>query len=160
MPAARLRLALLLALALPACGLLTGPDEEDRLADARARWAAQGQQNYTYEVRSDCFCGLAGRWIEVTVIEERVVSGRYLDDNTQVEPKLLPALPTVPDLFDRIRDAVRADAVLLQVEYSGNDGHPVRINVDIRYNVADEEYLLQSRNLMGLLTASGDSPPR
>lgn len=160
MPAARLRLALLLALFLPACGLLTAPDEEDRLADARLRWAAQGQLNYSYEIRSDCFCGLAGRWIEVTVIGDAVVSGRYLDSNTAVEPNLLPALPTVLDLFDRIRDAVKADAVLLQVEYAAHDGHPVRINVDLRYTVADEEYQLQSRNLMGLLTASGDSPPR
>lgn len=160
MPAARLRLALVLALTLPACGLITGPGEEDRLAGARARWAAQGQQNYTYEVRSDCFCGLAGRWIEVTVLTDQVVAGRYLDTNTPVETNLLPALPTVLALFERIKDAVKADPVLLQVEYHPQDGHPTRINVDISYSIADEEYLLQSRNLMGLLTASGDSPPR
>ena len=160
MPAARLRLALLLALSLPACGLLTGPDEDDRLAEARALWSVQGQENYSYEVRSDCFCGLAGRWIEITVIGHQVVSGRYLDTNTQVESSFLPALPTVDDLFERIQDAVKSEPVLLQVEYHPGDGHPTRINVDVSYNIADEEYLLQSRNLMGLLTASGSTPPR
>jgi len=160
MPAARLRLALLLALSLPACGLFTGPDEDDRLAEARARWSVHGQQSYTYEVRSDCFCGLAGRWIEITVIGDQVVSGRYLDTNTQVEAGFLPALPSVDDLFERIEDAVKSDPVLLQVEYHPEDGHPSRINVDVSYNIADEEYLLQSRKLMGLLTASGSTPPR
>ena len=160
MPAARLRLALLLALSLPACGLFTGPNEDDRLAEARALWSVQGQVDYTYEVRSDCFCGLAGRWIEITVIGNQVVSGRYLDTNTQVEASFLPALPTVDDLFERIEDAVKSDPVLLQVEYHPGDGHPSRINVDVSYNIADEEYLLQSRNLMGLLTASGRTPPR
>lgn len=160
MPAARFRLALLLALSLPACGPLTGPVQDDRLAEARARWNVQGQENYSYEVRSDCFCGLAGRWIEIMVIGNQVVSGRYLDTNTQVESTFLPALPTVLDLFERIEDAVKSHPVLLQVEYHPGDGHPMRINVDVSYSIADEEYLLQSRNLMGLLTASGSTPPR
>jgi hypothetical protein len=160
MPAARLRLALLLVLTLPGCGLVTGPGQDDRLAEAQARWAALGQRDYQYEVRSDCFCGMAGRWIEVTVIGDQVVSGRYLDNDAEVEPSLLPALPTVHDLFERIRDAVRAEPVLLQVEYHPQDGHPTRINVDISYSISDEEYLLQSRNLMGLLTSSGTAPPR
>jgi hypothetical protein len=77
-----------------------------------------------------------------------------------VEHNFLGALPTVPDLFDRIDDAVTAHSVLLQVEYDARDGHPTRINVDVSFNIADEEYLLQSRNLMGLLTASGTTPPR
>ena len=160
MTLSRLRLVLASALVLSGCGLITGPGENDRLEAARRRWASDGQHDYSYEVRSDCFCGLAGRWIEVTVLGDRVAAGRYLDSNTPVVQNLLPALPTVPDLFGRIDDAVRAHAVLLQVEYDPRDGHPTRINVDVSYSIADEEYLLQSRNLLGLLTASGTTPPR
>ncbi len=156
----RFRLLFASVLVLSGCGLITGPGENDRLEAARRRWAADGQRDYSYEVRSDCFCGLAGRWIDVTVLGDQVAAGRYLDTNTPVETTSLGALPTVPDLFERIDDAVRAHAVLLQVEYDPRDGHPTRINVDVSHSIADEEYLLQSRNLMGLLTASGTSPPR
>lgn len=156
---ARFALALTLATALAGCGL-TGPGEDDRLKEARLLWATRGQQDYIYEVRSDCFCGLAGRWIEVTVLGNQVVSAQYADTRLPVESRMLPALPTVTDLFGRIADAVRASPVLLQVEYDPDDGHPTRINVDISYNIIDEEYLLQSRHLMGLLTASGNTPPR
>lgn len=156
----RLSRLFLAVLALAGCGLVTGPGENDRLEAARQRWAAEGQHDYTYEIRSDCFCGLAGRWIEVTVVGDQVAAGRYLDSNTPVEPHYLGALPSVPDLFARVDDAVRAKAVLLQVEYDARDGHPTRINVDVSFGIADEEYQLQSRNLLGLLTASGTSPPR
>lgn len=147
-------------LALAGCGPITGPGEDDRLQAARRRWASEGQHDYSYEIRSDCFCRQAGRWIEVTVMGDRVASGTYLDDRTPVEPDFLGALPTVPDLFARINDAVAAHAVLLQVEYDARDGHPTRINVDLSHRIADEEYMLQSRNLMGLLTAGGNPPPR
>jgi len=156
----RLRLVLASVLVLSGCGLITAPGEGDRLEAARRRWASEGQHDYSYEVRSDCFCGLAGRWIEVTVLGDQVAAGRYLDTDSPVEHSFLGALPTVPDLFDRIDDAVSAHSVLLQVEYDARDGHPTRINVDVSFNIADEEYLLQSRNLMGLLTASGNTPPR
>lgn len=156
----RRRVLLASALALSGCGLITGPGENDRLEAARRRWAAEGQRDYTYEVRSDCFCGLAGRWIEVTVLGDRVAAGRYLDTDTPVEQNFVGALPTVPDLFARIDAAVSARPVLLEVEYDARDGHPIRINVDVSYRIADEEYLLQSRNLRGLLTASGTTPPR
>ena len=148
------------ALALSGCGPITGPAEDDRLEAARRRWAAEGQHDYSYEVRSDCFCGLAGRWIEVTVLGDQVAAGQYLNTKTPVEHSVLGALPTIPDLFGRIADAVRAHPVLLQVEYDPRDGHPTRINVDVSYSIADEEYLLQDRNLRGLLTASGTTPPR
>jgi len=147
-------------LVLSGCGPITGPGEDDRLEAARRRWAAEGQHDYSYEVRSDCFCGLAGRWIEVTVLGDRVAAGQYLDTDTPVEHNVLGALPTIPDLFARIADAVSAHPVLLQVEYDPRDGHPTRINVDVSYSIADEEYLLQDRNLRGLLTASGTTPPR
>lgn len=160
MTRARFRGLLASVLVLSGCGLITEPGEDDRLEAARQRWAAEGQHDYSYEVRSDCFCGLAGRWIEVTVVGDQVAAGRYLDTNTQVEANFLGALPSVSDLFARVDDAVRAHPVLLQVEYDSRDGHPTRINVDISHSIADEEYLLQSRNLMGLLTASGTSPPR
>jgi hypothetical protein len=148
------------AATLAGCGLITAPGEGDRLSAARQRWATEGQRDYVYEVRSDCFCGLAGRWIEVTVFGGDVGSGKYLDTGKPVESMYLPALPTVEDLFARVQAAVDAHAVMLEVTYDPKDGHPSRINVDISHSMVDEEYLLQSRNLMGLLTASGQSPPR
>ena len=154
----RLGLALVWFLALSACRPITGPGEEERLQAARRQWATAGLHDYSYEVRSDCFCRQAGRWIEVTVLGDRVIGGHYLDTDTPVEQEFVGALPSVNDLFTRVADAVGAHVVLLQVEYDARDGHPTRINVDVSHRIADEEYMLQSRNLLHLI--SGLASPR
>jgi hypothetical protein len=158
MTATRAGSGLLLAALLSGCGLMTAPGEGDRLSDARQRWTTQGQRDYVYEIRSDCYCGLAGRWIEVTIFGGQVASGKYVDTGAQIEAAYLPALPTVDDLFSRVQSAIDGHAVMLEVSYDAQDGHPTRINVDMRHNLADEEYLLQSRNLMGMLTSAPNAP--
>ncbi|NOT08655.1 MAG: hypothetical protein HOP28_10680 [Gemmatimonadales bacterium] len=136
-----------LAAVLSGCGVFTEPGEGSRLADARKLWDEQGSQHYTYQVRSDCFCGMAGRWIEVTVHGGAVIAARDLDGTHVILPTELASLPTVLDLFARIQHAVLERAVLLEVQYDPLDGHPTRINVDVSRAVADEEYLLRSREL-------------
>lgn len=144
---------------LAGCGLITAPTEEDRLTTARRLWTAAALQDYRYEVRSVCECLQGGRWIEVTVLAGKVSSGAYLDTHTQVETAYLPALPTIPALFDRIQHAINQSAVLLEVDYDVNDGHPITLDVDISRTIADEEFSLQSRHLTALVvtTASLDS---
>lgn len=149
---------LAVAVALGGCGLVTSPSEGNRLTAARQLWSSAGLRDYRYEVRSSCECLQGGRWIAVTVLAGAVRSGTYLDTQTGVETAFLQALPTIPALFDRIQHAIDESAVLLEVEYDAGDGHPILINVDIRRDVADEEFSVRSRNLTALLTTL--APPR
>ena len=130
------------------CGSLTAPTEGNRLSAARVQWAATAQPGYRYEAMTLCECLQAGRWIQVTVSDGQVTAGRYLDTGTPVETAALPALPTVPMMFDRIQHALSQRAVLLEVEYDPRDGHPTLINVDVSRTIVDEEFTLRSRNLV------------
>ena len=108
---------------------------------------------YRFEVRSLCECQQGGRWIEVTVVAGLVRTGTYLDTSAPVETGFLPALPTVPALFDRIQHAISQSAVLLEVDYDPKDGHPILMNVDISATIADEEFSLEVKNLREVVVA-------
>lgn len=141
---------------LAACSLFTEPTPADRLEDARRLWHRGGPADYIYETRVTCFCGgLAGRWIEVTVMGNAVVRGRYADTGQEVEAQWLELVPTIEDLFESVEHFIDQDPDQLDVVYDPADGHPISITVDIRVQTADDEVLIESRNLRAMLTALG-----
>ena len=136
---------------LAACSLVTGPNDTEQLADARARWARVGPDNYDYDVRWDCFCGgLVGRWVEVSVRDNVVIQARYADTGLDVEPQFYSEIPTIPGLFDQVATIIEEDPDRLEVEYDPGDGRPVMLAVDRIYNAVDDEYSFQSRNLQAI----------
>lgn len=136
---------------LAACSLVAGPSDGEQLADARARWDQVGPDNYDYDVRWDCFCGgLVGRWIEVSVRGNVVITARYADTGLEVEPQYLPQVPTIAGLFDQVATIVAEDPDRLDVRYDSDDGHPVMLSVDRIHNAVDDEYSFQSRNLQAM----------
>lgn len=138
---------------LTACSLLTEPSQDDRLDDARQRWERQGPADYVYETRVNCFCGgLAGRWIEVSVMGGQVVRGRDVDTGQDIEAQWFQLVPTIVDLFDQVEYFIGEDPDELVVVYDPVDGHPTRITADIRVQTADDEYFIESRNLQAMLT--------
>lgn len=135
---------------LTACSVPTEPSDADQLADARERWDRLGLSNYDYDVRWDCFClGPVGRWIEVSVRGNVVIRGRYADTGEDVELRLSPELPTIPDLFDQVESIIAGDPDRLDVRYDPDNGHLILLMVDRIHNAVDDEYSLQSRNLQG-----------
>jgi len=141
---------------LAACSLFTEPAPADRLEDARRLWNRVGPAYYIYETRVMCFCGgLAGRWIEATVMEKAVVRGRYADTGQDVEPQWLQLVPSIEDLFENVEHFIDQDPDQLEVVYDPADGHPISITADIRVQTADDEFLIESRNLQPMLTALG-----
>lgn len=144
------RLALALVAALWGCNLVSGPDSDDRLTSARRLWLTTGPRDYQYEIRRDCFCLLAGRWILVIVVGGRVSSAWYRDTDQAVEPQYLATMPTVAELFDQIELALAQHAVKLDAEYDAQDGHPTLIDVDVSRTTIDEEFQIHTRNLGGL----------
>lgn len=136
---------------LTACSLLTGPNDLDNLESARSRWKEQGLQDYTYDLRWDCFCGApAGRWIRVYVVRDAVVEATYIDNGEDVELRYVRDLPTIPDLFDRVADILEDEPDDFDVIYHRDDGHPILLLVDMIENAVDDEYSFQSRNLQVL----------
>jgi hypothetical protein len=136
-----------LALALAACESPTGPSNREQLLQARARWSANGSDSYSFEINRGCFCVLGGRLVEVTVQDGAVVSAQYLDSKGPVEPTLLAYLPTVPDLFDLIQDAIDRQAVSFDAGYDPLYGYPTSIAIDYSATTADDELSYTARAL-------------
>ena len=143
----RSRLFLTLATVLAACAAPTAPGERDQLAEARARWQALGSSSYSYELDQGCFCVGAGRAMVVTVENGSVVDAEYVGTGDAVEHTLIGYLPSIPDLFDIIEDALNANAASFAATYNELYGYPTRIEIDYSATAIDDERVILARNL-------------
>lgn len=146
------------ALTAAACAAPTAPSEHDQLVEARALWRAKGSDSYSFELIRGCFCVLGGRRLTVTVKDAAVVGAEYLDSGDPVATALLAYVPTVPDLFDLIQDALNQKVAWFSAEYDSNYGYPTRIEVDYSSSAADDEIAITARDLQ-VLRAFAASPP-
>jgi hypothetical protein len=138
--------ALLIAAA--GCADTTAPGEQGQLDAARARWQAQGNDSYTVEINRGCFCVLGGRRMTVTVKNGAVVGADYLDSGAPVETALLTYIPTIPDLFDLIQDALNRKPASFLAIYDPTYGYPTRIEIDFSASVADDELAITAIDLL------------
>lgn len=139
-------LALLALFGLVGCSLSTEP-EPDRLAEARALWASQGSSSYRYEVTRGCYCVLGGEPLTVTVRNGSVESAQSQTTGQAVDGTLLTYVPTVPDLFDLIEDALRRNPPRFAVGYDPGLGYPTLIDIDYIPNAIDDELRITARSL-------------
>jgi len=137
---------LLLGLA-TSCESPTAPGDRSLLAEARATWQAHNRDSYSFELNRNCFCVLGGRRMTVSVRAGVVVGADYLDASGPVEPTLLSYIPTVPDLFDLIQDALDRNAASFLAEYDRDLGYPTRIEIDYSATTADDEVAFSLRSL-------------
>jgi hypothetical protein len=135
-------------LAAAGCADPTAPGELGQLDAARARWRAQGGASYTVEINRGCFCVLGGRRMTVTVRNGAVVGADYLDSGGPVETTLLTYIPTIPDLFDLIQDALNRGPAMFLAVYDPTYGYPTRIEIDYSASVADDELAITTRDLL------------
>lgn len=143
------RPVILLALLLggAACQAPTAPGDHDNLVAARTRWDAMSGPTYSYRVDRDCECVLGGRLLTVSVHRGAVISAAYEDSGSQVDQALWAYVPTVPDLFDMIQDALDRKAAYLAVTYDPTYGYPTHIQIDYSVNAVDDEVLMNLRDL-------------
>lgn len=146
MPRQLLLLAVLLTAA--GCEAPTAPGNLDNLADARARWRAQGAQSYSYEINRSCFCVFGGRRMTVTVQNGAVTGAEYLDSGNAVEAALLTYVSTIPDLFDLIEGALQGSPAYFFASYDPLYGYPTRIEIDYSANAIDDELAISARSLV------------
>ncbi|HEX2203492.1 MAG TPA: DUF6174 domain-containing protein [Longimicrobium sp.] len=119
--------ALLLSLSTAACARTAVPANEPApaqsgaVAQARARWAGQGIDDYRYTFERMCFC-LGRGPVRVEVRDGRVVSVTN-PENGQPAPDVQPYIETVATLFDKLAEAER-DGSLGEVAYDPTLGYP------------------------------------
>jgi hypothetical protein len=124
----------------------TGGTAEDALAEAEARWAAEGGDDYTFVVEVSCAeCSIAIYDPVRAFVEDGVVVDTAWAEDTNTDA--LPPGPeelqrfTVEGLFDHIRDGL-ADGYVIDVDYDPADGHPVDIDDQgIEDETDDELYI-------------------
>lgn len=121
--------ALLVALA--GCGITETevPGAAYDLARGEALWDAAGPSSYDLLVEYHCYCPPTG------VVRAEVRDGVLVATDP---PGSTP--PTVPELFDLIAEALRAQAAEVRVTYHATLGYPVQLWIDRSRLVADEEF--------------------
>ncbi|MFW6089090.1 MAG: DUF6174 domain-containing protein [Gemmatimonadota bacterium] len=128
-------LAPLLAIA---CSDATGPGVSFDLAEAR--WMAEGPSHYQYVYDLSCECGVTGP-VRLNVENGVVTAFTPLPGSFTAGGAPEPSdFPTIDDLFARLRAEAEADAVQFDVEYDDDLGYPTRASVDVRAEIADDEY--------------------
>ena len=104
------------------------------LADARARWASSGVDDYVVTYDQVCFCPQVQ--VEVTVVDGVVTDSEV---RSEVDFGDLPVL-TVDDMFDEIERQIDTGAFSIDVDYDSETGHPTGYFFDIEEMMADEEF--------------------
>lgn len=142
---------------LSACSDATGPNVSLELANARWAKGAPGIYQYVYD--QSCECLVTGPIL--LHVEHGVVTAVAALPGTSFAGDALPepsSFPSIDDLFDRLRADAAADPVQFDVEYDGKYGFPRRASVDVRSEIADDEYTFEITdfNVLEPLTAEGD----
>ena len=139
----------LLAVAVAACSTSPLAPERSALGEARAAWAANAPDAYTYQFRRICFCGgevTRAVWIDVAA--GVVVSVVPVDDGPPLQTPI-DEYPTIDELFEEIQDAIDADAHQLLATYDEERGYPVDVSIDFILEAIDEEMGFQVREFAG-----------
>jgi hypothetical protein len=109
------------------------------LAEARARWAAAGLQDYEYTFSLQCFCVPDYvQPVRIVVREGQVVSRTYASGG-QAPDQPFAQYDTVEKLFARIEQAFLSGAARIHAEYDPVLGYPRNFYIDQSEMIADEE---------------------
>jgi len=103
---------------------------------------AAGIKSCTYYYSRECRAcpGSGGPWL-VTVVDDKVVSVQS-DDRATPDWDQEFTIPTYPEIFGIIEEALDADAFQVDVTYDPSHGYPVDVFIDLRQSTADEEFIV------------------
>jgi hypothetical protein len=107
-------------------------------APAESGWRPPG--DYAYTLESSCGERLVHGKIRLTVKGGAVTEAVGLDESGRATVDLakLDRLPTLDDLVEEYNTAVRNGAHKAEAQF-GEDGRPIRIDLDQRRNAIDDE---------------------
>ena len=127
-----------------------------RFAEARARWDARPFADYSYEVRTLCFCPPEmSRWTRVSVRNGVVVDAVPVEPDPGSPITTLALWHPIDTLFENLHRAMSEsgsqsylDAIV--VDYDPELGYPTSIEYRTRSNVADGGSSRSLRNVRPL----------
>jgi hypothetical protein len=127
-----------------------------RVAAAQTRWESVRPARYEIVQERICFCTVESRGparIEVVVdgfdedrAFERPVGVRAVADGSTIAAPAAWHFHSVQALFTLILRAAAADAHRIEAEFDADAGHPLRVRIDPRAGIADDEveYIVHS----------------
>ena len=137
-------------LAIAACSNSIGPLALRQLAQAESRWKSRGIQDYTFEMRTSCFCPPEiTEWAVVEVRDGKIVSARTLT-GTPLTGISLDSRKTVEELFDAARPPYQEWVGDVEFDFHTELGYPLRVNLMGKRNIADAGTLYEARNLVAI----------
>lgn len=136
---------------------IAGPHDFRRFASAKALWDARPFTDYTYEIRTSCFCPPEiNAWTRVTVRNGVVVDAEGVDSHQHHEIRTysywVPVDSVFAHLFRAMADGGDADSWMagIDVEYDAGLGYPTYIEYRSRPNVMDAGAAYYLRNVRSL----------
>lgn len=115
-------------------------DAQAALDEARARWAANGGDDYDMRFNWLCFCvDTYVAEVDLEVRDGAVVSGSYVEDGSELGSGALAEYVSVEGLFALLQDAIDRNAASIDVQYDADLGYPTEANIDYDTGIADEE---------------------
>ena len=122
---------------LGACADVTGPTS---LEAAHEKWLSRGPASYAFIIERACFCPQEGVGPVLVTVQNRAIESReYTTTGAPVPPAYADLFPAVDGLFEFIEAVRLQNPDRLEVSYDSTLGYPVRITIDFRYGVADDE---------------------
>lgn len=154
-----LLLGLILCVSAPACDALNGTSAPSTppstLAEAEARWAAQGFDVYQYRFTRTCFCSPERLSATITVHDGTVAA---LDDISANGVSIAATRYafrsemawSIEQLFGLLRDAKRGRIDSVAVTYESEWGYPRSLFVDPLQAMSGEEVTFSARAVRAL----------
>ena len=135
---------------------IVGPRDFRRLAEAEERWDARPFADYSFEIRTSCFCPPEiNQWTRVSVRNGVVVDANAVDPNAHFPITTLAWWQPIDSLFSNLRrtmsnvsfDSPYAD---IKATYDPELGYPTRIEYIEKPTVADAAATITVRNVRPL----------
>jgi hypothetical protein len=135
---------------------IVGPRDLARLAQARARWDARPFADYSFEIRTFCFCPPEiGQWTRVSVRNGVVVDVDAVEPDPNFPITTLVYWQPIDSLFSNLYRAMSSGSfdspyADIEVEYDPELGYPTRIAYIEKPTVADAAATITVRNVVPL----------
>lgn len=135
---------------------IVGPNDFRRLAAAQARWAARPFADYSFEIRTFCFCPPEiAQWTRVSVRNGVVVDADAVEPDPNFPITTITYWQPIDSLFTNLHRAMSTGAFSsfyadINAEYDPELGYPTRIEYVEKPNVADAAATITVRNVVPL----------
>jgi hypothetical protein len=135
---------------------IAGPSDLARLSHATARWEARPFADYSYEIRTLCFCPPEiNRWTRVSVRGGVVVDADPVDPDPGYPIMSLSYWHPIDSIFAGLYRAMTEESAnsyldAIVVKYDSELGYPTNIEYRAKSNIADGGSTLTLRNVRRL----------